>query len=63
MTTLTGRGAPVVVTQVNGVPVRRPRSTNAATRRVSHRIVHVVMLATSAFALLDLSLLVSSLHH
>jgi hypothetical protein len=40
---------------------RRVQANN--TKRIGRRIVHIVMLATTAFALLDLSLLLTSGHH
>jgi hypothetical protein len=46
----------------NGVIMERRRPT-AAPPRPSRWIVQVVMLATSAFALLDLYLLIASVHH
>jgi len=59
----------MIVTTLDGRPLQRQgpvagRPAGAAkTRRVSAWIVRSVMLATTAFALLDLSLLVSSAHH
>jgi hypothetical protein len=41
----------------------RGRAQDNKTKRISGRIVHIVMLVTTAFALLDLSLLLTSGHH
>ena len=56
--------SPVSEVMPNGAVLRRrPPGRPASSRRMSNRIVQVVILATSAFALLDLVLLASSLHH
>jgi hypothetical protein len=58
-----GRGAPVVrLVATHGVVVER-RRLPVAPNRASGRIVHVVIVATSAFAFLDLFLLLSPAHH
>jgi len=64
-TTTQGLGRPpvTVITTNGSVMRRRPPGIPAATKRMSNRIVQVVIVATSAFALLDLALLASSLHH
>jgi hypothetical protein len=41
----------------------RRRTQANKTKRISGRIVQIVMLVTTAFALLDLSLLLTSGHH
>jgi hypothetical protein len=41
----------------------RRRVQDNKTKRISGRIVHIIMLATTVFALLDLSLLLTSGHH
>ena len=61
--TAQGRGPPVVrLVTANGVAVNR-RRVPTAPNRGSAWIVQVVMVATSAFAFLDLYLLATSFHH
>ena len=59
-----GRGPPAVrLVSPNNATIQRRRTQANNTKRISNRIVQVIMLATSAFALFDLSLLITSLHH
>ena len=52
----------VRILTANGVAVNRGRIPTAS-NRVSQWIVQIVILATSAFAVLDLYLLATSFHH
>jgi hypothetical protein len=62
--TLQGQGPPIVrLASPHGTATTRRRAQDIKTKRISGRIVHIVMLATCAFALLDLSLLLTSGHH
>jgi hypothetical protein len=59
-----GRGPPAVrLVSPNRAAMERRRIQANNTKRISNRIVQVIMLATTAFALFDLSLLITSLHH
>lgn len=61
--TAQGRGPPTVrLVTVNGLAVNRKRVPSAP-NRASGWIVQVVIVATSAFAFLDLYLLLTSAHH
>jgi hypothetical protein len=61
---LQGRGHPAVrVVSPYGSAMVRRRAQDNRTKRISSTIVHIVMLVTTAFALLDLSLLLTSGHH
>jgi hypothetical protein len=52
---------PATILTANGVAVTR--GTPAASNRASQWIVQIVILATSAFAVLDLYLLATGFHH
>jgi hypothetical protein len=59
-----GRGPPDVRwVSPNLAAMERRRIQANHTKQISNRFVHVIMLATTAFALFDLSLLITSLHH
>ncbi len=59
-----GRGPPAVrLVSPHGTAMDRRRTQANKTKRISGRIVQIVMLVTTAFALLDLSLLLTSGHH
>lgn len=61
-TTRGGKIRPVGILTANGVAVKRERIPTAS-NRASQWIVQIVILATSAFAVLDLYLLATSFHH
>jgi hypothetical protein len=59
-----GRGPPSVrLVSPNRAAIERRRIQASHTKQISNRLVLVVMLATSAFALFDLLLLITHLHH
>jgi len=57
------RGPQVVLMSPHGHMPNRRATDNASARRITSWIVRSIILATTGFALLDLSLLVSSVHH
>jgi len=62
--TLQGQQLPVVrVISPHGSSMGRRRIPADTNKRMAGRIVHVIMLATTAFALFDLTLLLTHVQH